>query len=156
MIRKACSLLLVAFFSLTLVGCADNPPENEDNSIWAENLFANRNSYIGDNVADNDLLLVLAVSENIGEYTLALQTEDEPYGLTIRFACEDPHNELMEKYAYILLALIDNVEIISWTFNDGTAYTVDVAAADALLPQDIKSYGKSMRTVELLLIDLGF
>lgn len=147
-------MLLALLFSLNLAACSETPEEDEDH-IWAENLFANRNSYIGDNVADNDLLLVLAVAENIGDYTLELQTDEEPYSLIIHFRCENPQNRLMEKYACIILALIDNVGKVSWTFTEGNGGEMDIAAANALLAEEVKSYGRSIRTVENLLDELA-
>ena len=156
MLKKLLVLLMILLFSLTLIACTSSSPEGEDNAIWAENLFANRNSYIGDNVADSDLLNVLAVSQNIGDYTLELQTETEPYALIIHFACEEKKPELIEKYAYVLLALIENVEKISWTFSDEATGELDVDTANANLSQNIKSFGKSKSTVEKLLLELDF
>ncbi|WP_265104754.1 M56 family metallopeptidase [Ruminococcus turbiniformis] len=75
--------------------------------------------YIGDNAADMDALNAVYVQE-LGAFELILQTESEPYGLTLAFQeeCADPDawNQKMQTKAVLLLALIDNAEQIRWTY----------------------------------------
>ena len=109
----------------------------------AKELYAARNPYIGDISADQKIANLLGVGEKLGSYTNKLDTEEKegweyPYGWELIF--DEPwkdgeakkRGEKMKKYAYAMIALIDNCGEISWTYTteDGKTHTESVTAAD--------------------------
>lgn len=116
-------------------------------------LYDARTPYAGDAAAVGNLLA--EVDTWYGpflEYTISLQTGQEPYGLTIHFdditafmqGAERSINERMQILAPILLALVDNLGKVQWTFttSDGVAqtHTVTLAAVNNALPKWLDAY----------------
>ena len=114
---------------------------------WA--LYQAQTPYVGNNSAVGKLLA--AVDTWYGpyiEYTISLQTDQEPYGLTIHFDDITAHvdregivraiDQRMYALAPTLLALIGNLERVQWTcaLSDGTYHTqaVTLAEVDEALP----------------------
>ena len=155
-------------------------------SELAESLFAAKNPYVGDGSADGRLLRLLNITEDIGNYTIALKTDEEPYSLTLNFKegwdaqQENDKNVQMWENAVLLLALIDNLSEVSWSYpceaiaelsdsafsteiivsyrkQDGKIYaaaSVSAEKAGELLTKDIKTYGQSASNVHMLLEEL--
>ncbi|MBM6909663.1 DUF4825 domain-containing protein [Oscillibacter valericigenes] len=118
---------------------------------WA--LYQAQTPYVGDNSAVGRVLA--AVDTWYGpyiEYTISLQTDQEPYGLTIHFDDVTAHilgagksiDDRMYAVAPALLALIGNLGQVQWTYAapDGTAVTrsVTLEEVDAALPDWIAAY----------------
>ena len=120
---------------------------------WA--LYQAQTPYVGDNSAVGRVLA--AVDTWYGpyiEYTISLQTDQEPYGLTIHFDDITAHmskdsvirvtDQRMYTLAPTLLALIGNLERVQWTcaLSDGTYHTqaVTLEEVDAALPDWIAAY----------------
>ena len=120
---------------------------------WA--LYQAQTPYVGDAVAVGKLLT--AVDTWYGpyiEYTISLQTDQEPYGLTIHFDDITAHvdrdgivraiDQRMYALAPTLLALIGNLERVQWAcaLSDGTYHTqaVTLEEVDAALPDWIAAY----------------
>lgn len=120
---------------------------------WA--LYQAQTPYVGDNSAVGRVLA--AVDTWYGpyiEYTISLQTDQEPYGLTIHFDDITAHmskdsvirvtDQRMYTLAPTLLALIGNLERVQWTcaLSDGTYHTqaVTLEEVDAALPDWIDAY----------------
>lgn len=113
---------------------------------WA--LYQAQTPYVGDAVAVGKVLA--AVDTWYGpyiEYTISLQTDQEPYGLTIHFDDITAHtmggadraiDRRMYALAPTLLALIRNLERVQWTcaMPDGTYHTqaVTLEEVDEALP----------------------
>ena len=114
---------------------------------WA--LYQAQTPYVGDNSAVGRVLA--AVDTWYGpyiEYTISLQTDQEPYGLTIHFDDITAHmskdsvirvtDQRMYTLAPTLLALIGNLERVQWTcaLSDGTYHTqtVTLEEVDEALP----------------------
>ena len=63
---------------------------------------------------------ILEIDKQFGTFTSHLQTDDEPYGWKIHFSQsfdlinQNYEYEKMERNAYLLLALIDNLDYIEW------------------------------------------
>lgn len=88
----------------------------------------------------------------IVDYTISLQTSQEPYGLTIHFSDVTAHmsgaGRALDKRMYAtaptLLALIGNLEQVQWTYAapDGTTVTrsVTLEEVDQALPDWIEAY----------------
>lgn len=119
---------------------------------WA--LYQARTSYVGDASAVGKVLA--AVDTWYGpyiEYTISLQTDQEPYGLTIHFDDITAHmskdsvirvtDQRMYTLAPTLLALIGNLERVQWTcaLSDGTYHTqtVTLEEVDEALPDWIEA-----------------
>ena len=117
---------------------------------WA--LYQAQTPYVGDATAVGKLLA--AVDTWYGpyiEYTISLQTDQAPYGLTIHFDDVTAHilgagksiDDRMYAVAPALLALIGNLGQVQWTYAapDGTAVTrsVTLEEADQALPDWIEA-----------------
>ena len=99
---------------------------------YAAKLFALRNPYVGDASAEMALLRALLD----GDYTIELQTEREPYGMTVRMAERQPGEietlqPMLKRAGCVLLALTENLGEVTFTFGDDDADPVRVTAADA-------------------------
>ena len=120
---------------------------------WA--LYQAQTPYAGDAAAVGKLLA--AVDTWYGpyiEYTISLQTDQAPYGLTIHFDDITAHvdregivraiDQRMYALAPALLALIGNLERVQWTcaLSDGTYHTqaITLAEVDEALPDWIAAY----------------
>lgn len=99
---------------------------------YTAKLFALRNPYVGDASADMALLHALLD----GDYTIELQTEREPYGMTVRMAERQPEEietlqPMLKRAGCVLIALTENLGEVTFTFGDDDADPVRVTAADA-------------------------
>ncbi len=130
----------------------------------AEELYANKNPYIGDMSANGRLAITMNIAGNLGNFKNSLQTKAKPYGWTLEFndevgrTEEAKFNEQMKAYSYVLLAMIDNVEKISWTYWTGdqlTEHNVTAEEASEELMDNIKNYSVSDEKVQELLDAMG-
>ena len=128
----------------------------EDTEISADawTLYQAQTPYVGDAAAVGKVLAAVDTwyGPPIVDYTISLQTSQEPYGLTIHFADVTAHmsgagrtlDKRMYAVAPTLLALIGNLEQVQWTYAapDGTAVTrsVTLEEVDAALPDWIAAY----------------
>ena len=131
----------------------------------AQVLYDLRNPYIGDASADSALLQAMDIYNQLGSFTIELETQAEPYILRLNFADEitdaTMFNTAMNAYAMLLLALIDNASEIQWRYNytdistgGSGIFTGSLTTADAtiaLTGSDIKSYGQSVDKLQQLL-----
>lgn len=101
------------------------------------NLMEARTPYVGDASAVGRLIGYTEISQ-LGGCTLSLQTSIEPYGCTVDFqtvmGTENRVDEIMERAAFRLLALVGNLGEVSWTYTDATGevHTGTVTEADYL------------------------
>lgn len=137
-------------------------------SIRAAEIYAKKHPYIGDMSKNKALANAIGIREDLGGYVNELQTTTEPYEWTFHFQTilEESNkkifNEKMQGYAYVLLATVDNVGEINWSYMVKTkegikqqAVTLTALEADGILGEDIKSFGKSEERVEELLVKVG-
>lgn len=137
-------------------------------SSYAAEIYKNKNKYIGDMSKNSRLAYALGIGKNLGSFKNELQTSKEPYGWTLQYeTCleesnETLFNETMKGYAYVLLATVENVGEIQWTYNLRTdskieekSVTVTKQDADHEFGVDIKSFGASEEGIEELLIKTG-
>jgi hypothetical protein len=168
----AAVVLLMA--AILLTGCtftgaqkAVEPKESSDSvSEQAQTLYDLHNPYIGDASADGKLLETLGIGEQLGAYTLELETSSEPYVLRLVFsdAITDTgaFNSAMTNNAIVLLALIDNASEIQWEYQSRDAkgagtYTGSLTAADATATMNVKSikeFAQSADKLQVLLDSL--
>lgn len=143
--------------TLAITGCTymQKDSVNQSNSTVGNNenekfeeYYNARVQYIGNNSEVSHLLKLLRV-DDFGEYTIALKTDKEPYGLTIQYSKiknkgDEEKFKIMDRidYAYFALALIDNlndVDVNYETFN----YHLNTDEANKMVNGNIKDYGSS-------------
>ena len=89
--------------------------------ITAE-VFNHGHPYVGDVSANANLAYDLEIERYVGEYTTKLHTIVEPYGWSMILNYEilpgyvEEKEALMRKYSYVLLALVDNVDYITFEY----------------------------------------
>ena len=120
-------------------------------SPYTAKLFSFRNPYVGD--ASADMALLRALLE--GDYTIELQTEAEPYGMTVRLPEHLPGEieslqPALERVGCVLLALTENLGEATFTFGDFNNSPIRVTAAE----HDVKNCYDSPVQLEMLLYDL--
>ena len=127
--------------------------------IWKDGLAVDETAYrlaelatpyVGSAPAVHEL--VEQLDPGFGGWTIELQTAQEPYGCTIRF--EGPMDDwssgvidaAMQGVAEQMLALVENLGSVSWTYpaGDGTAHTaaVTLAEVDGQLPALTEGYNR--------------
>lgn len=114
--------------------------------IWQEgetiaretlDLLDAKTPYVGDASAVGRLVDCTEIPQ-LGGYTLSLQTGAEPYGCTIQLqtvmGTKNQVEEIMQRAAVQLLALVGNLGEVSWTYTDvtGETHTGAVTEADCL------------------------
>lgn len=123
-------------------------------------VFETRHDYVGDMPANGNTARSLNMQNRLGDYTVELETDKEPYGW--KFYLNDDISsdarELkeyeMESMSYILIGVIGNLDRVTFEYTvDGKAEvkTVDSAMANEFFGQDIKGCGKSARLLEELI-----
>ncbi|HHV12574.1 MAG TPA: DUF4825 domain-containing protein [Clostridiales bacterium] len=131
-------------------------------SELAGQLYAAKNPYIGNPSANGKLLGILGIWEQLGNFTLELETSEKPYVLRMNFDHEvydrDNFDNGMIRYATLLLALIGNADEIQWSYTyteagEPVLITVywDSRNLKVLGIDDIKSYGESAPKVQELI-----
>ncbi|HEY2422211.1 MAG TPA: DUF4825 domain-containing protein [Neobacillus sp.] len=149
------SALLVA--TLVLTGCSiTTEKKGKQNSSAAENKKNSRYTdyynakvqYVGDNSKVINLLSTLKV-DDLGEYTIALTTNKEPYGLTINYSkLKENVDENKFKaigqidYAFYLLALVENLSFVDLNYKTYN-YHLDIEKANKTVNGKIKDYRSS-------------
>ena len=130
-------------------------------SELASDLYATRHPYIGDMPANGRTARAFGLQDLLDStYTNELETKEEPYGWIIRPTEEIPAEKgdirqwQMTRAAYIFLALIDNLDHVTYEFTvDGKPETLTITAEEAsfFLGQDIKNCSKDISLLEALI-----
>ena len=120
-------------------------------SPFTAKLFALRNPYVGD--ASADMALLRAMLE--GDYTIELQTEQEPYGMTVRLPERlpgeiEPLQPMLQRVGCAMLALTENLGEVQFTFGDFNNAPIRVTATE----HDVKDCYDSPVRLQMLLHDL--
>lgn len=178
--RKVSVLSLLCILSLVAFGCDSVQLEKEeevktvsDETVTqeAKELFAAKTSYLGDASGTGNLIHLLQEQGYLyqGEYGIELETEEEDEGiLRIHFE-EEPSSEddmtlQTSDGATLLLALIDNLQQVQWTYpkmEEGEkvlmTYYWEQKDVEAMLPEvtDVKDCGKSQEQLQWLMSRLG-
>lgn len=98
------------------LGLAENMQQTE---VFFQELCEKRNSYVGDNSADGRLISLLPELNCYGYEGMSLQTQEQPYGLTMVYEKIGPMNveeefqntDTMIRNALFLFATIENMDV---------------------------------------------
>lgn len=116
-------------------------------SSYVSAVYNTKHPYVGEMPANNETANALGISRALGGYLNSLQTTEEPYGWTLQMESDYSQKhigEIQEKmtgYAFVLLATIDNLNVVSYEYTvDGVAetYTITSEEATAAVGKDIK------------------
>lgn len=142
-------------FALILAGCQRNFTSETQEKEKFQEYQDTRVQYLGDNSKVSELLDKIGAS-NLGEYTIALQTEKQPYELTINYlnlknkSDEEKFGNIERiDYAYFALALIENLNGIDIHYKNYN-YHLTTDEANEFIRGDIKEYGKTTKGLENL------
>jgi len=130
-------------------------------SHTANELYKNKNLYIGDMPANQRLANALGISRILGSYTNELETEQKPYGWILHFdevKGENLSESLCRKTAGILIACVDNLDHVQFTY-ENQSYSFTQADYEDLYDDtyhSLKDYAASVKDVEILLQKLWY
>lgn len=125
-----------------------------------ELLLKYKTDYVGDNVKVVHLIDSLPLPYKYSHGEVSLQTEKEPYGVTVNYKIEaqgSAKEEIISAYrknALVMFALIKNVDVINFNWDLGgehLQYTATRADLQKSYPRDLREYAKDTTTLELLL-----
>ncbi len=91
----------------------------------ADQLYAHRTPYLGSAPDTGRVLEALGFGQVMGEYTMELQTDAEPYGLTLRFQSLPQGNwvnSYLTEAGRLALALMDNAGYIAFADGEGAPF----------------------------------
>lgn len=119
-------------------------------TIWQENLlvdFATNRllddaaAYVGDAPAVGQLISDLDLDV---PSTMELQTAAAPYGVTLHFTqpIETNRRFMVEGAAHLLLALVGNLEVVSWDDPSGWTGSLTLEEANTALPGRVQRYNE--------------
>ena len=120
-------------------------------------LYETKTPYLGDISALNRIAELANIRPNFGNYLNSLHTSSQPYRWTLEFTEDgwqgaigkDPHtfDTCMARYAMQLLALVENLDEVGWTYTDrlGEKHSgfITLEEADALLPELMAAYNQT-------------
>lgn len=134
--------------------------QGESISAMASAVFNSRHPYIGDMSQNGQTVRALNMTSYLGNFTNELQTVKEPYGWKmilekeIDASQQKDKEQRMKSYAYIFLAVIDNLGEVSFAYEvDGRRHLVTVTQEEAstVAGQDIKKCGKNILSLQKLI-----
>lgn len=130
----------------------------------AQQLYEAGTPYLGNASEVGNLLSLMRQQGYLPEieYTLELQTGERPYVLQMDFAVgEEEAEKILDRMGTsgtLLLALVENLDEVRWSFSDGAGeesviYYWDTQASQEMFSDlgDVKEYGKSPEGMEQLL-----
>ena len=139
-----------AFEGQTLRGLAEDPAyqrwqtrvEDYLTTGRADELYALRTPYIGNHIADGEILKALNVAAVTGPYTIELQTEQEPCGVTLhleRFPVSEDERlrtaGFLSQVGRLFVALVDNASAFHWDYvSQQTDGRIDALASGGIQP----------------------
>lgn len=127
-------------------------------------LYETKTPYMGDAPALERVAEALGVRRKLGNYTNSLHTSSRPYDWTLEFSAPMMEgrsyrtDSRMETRAVIMLALVENLDQVTWTYTDaaGVFHSQTVTAEDAvrLLREQFSAFTDEEATsYGLLLLD---
>ena len=130
----------------------------------ASELYAHKNSYIGNMSANGKISGDLAIADQFGSFKNELQTTKEPYGW--KLCLEEPivkedessAKQIMTADSYVMIAVIDNLGSVTWENENEEGkqeFTVTKEEASAFAGKDIKKCAQSPKELQELLKSLS-
>jgi hypothetical protein len=157
-----------------VVGCTANPksPQGSSQSIYSgyfiDTLMKNKTLYVGNANKVGGLISGMPIPKGFKWNGMALQTKAQPYGATFNYIINDSINgiekgkingEVFHRNSILLLSLIDNVDIITYSFVDSlghnNTFTFTREQADKLFGEDVRRYAKDETSLRKLIDRLG-
>ena len=137
-----------------------------DQLIWQDgvaissgtmDLYAAKTPYVGDISALNRIAELANIRPNFGDYLNSLHTSSQPYRWTLEFTDDgwqgvvgrdpDTFDKWMARYGIQLLALVENLEEVGWTYTDlhgeKRSGVLTLEEANALLPELTDAYNRA-------------
>lgn len=132
----------------------------------ANDLYQAKHPYVGDMPANSRIAQLLRIGDTLGNYSNELQTSREPYGWTFDFGDRLANSKVfeakMKSNASILMALIDNLDEVSWSYmvetDSGPAERsgkITREECSEWLGAPLNSFSESPESVQALLNLLG-
>ena len=149
-------------------GLALNPKPADEHLGYADKLWQHRTAYLGDNSAVGNIINLLKFPEGIVCDGFELHTTQRPYMLTVNLKTDTQTRNfntgtLNEKpfqiNACILFSLIENVEYITFSLDDGVydpyfmQYTADWS--ESIVGADLWEESKTLHKFEALLVRIN-
>ena len=120
-------------------------------------LYEARTPYVGDMPALNIIAELAHIRPNFGDYLNSLHTSSQPYRWTLEFTEDswqgvvgrdpDTFDKWMARYGIQLLALVENLEEVGWTYTDlhgeKRSGVLTLEEANALLPELTDAYNQT-------------
>jgi len=171
----ACAIIVIAAL---VAGCVANPeplppssplsPQPSYHGYQLDKLLEHKTLYVGNHVKVGGLISATPKLAGLEGKGMALQTTEQPYGVTVYYAMKDSaglmkdgaiNGETFYRNAIVLLSLIDNVGSITYSivdetgYDDGTEYsfTFTRQQADQLLGQDVRQYAADEASLRQLI-----
>ena len=112
---------------------------------YIRRLMKHKTPYVGNASAVNQLISDLDLDV---PHTLELQTSSEPYSITIHFTgnFREDRYFMAESHAYLILALVGNLDTVQWDQPDGWTGSLSLSEANEALPDLIEEYNQSHDT----------
>jgi len=177
--KPAFWILVLAVMALvvSMVAFSTNPPNGPTaadsySGYSIDALLANKTPYVGDNSKVVGLIDAMPLPKGMIRDTVALQTSQVPYEITIHYLIKDASDAMVngnlrgdafQRNAVMLFALIDNVDVIHCRIADqtgqhdgafyGFSYSRDVA--EQWLGEDMRPYSASAETLKKLIDRIG-
>lgn len=141
--------MTVLFFGTT--GCSQLSQEVKQT---ADDLYAAKVEFVGDNAAVHALIEKTGLGR-IKDYTIQLETSQEPYGLIINIAQKDGSFNESEfvPSAIQLLGLIKNLDYVEVN-NGDEQFKMSSAEASALIDENVKTLGESKDKLKSIIEEL--
>lgn len=130
-------------------------------SDFTNEIYSTRHSNIEETDRNEYTTEVLELSDTIGRFTSELQTDKKPYEwkliLESEFATseEETLRTKMKSYAYILIGIIEDLDIVTYNFKvDGQECELSINADEAseFAGYDIKKCGKDIYSLQKLIV----
>ena len=137
-----------------------------DQLIWQDgvaissgtmDLYGAKTPYVGDISALNRIAELANIRPNFGDYLNSLHTSSQPYRWTLEFTDDGwqgvvgrdsgTFDKWMARYGIQLLALVENLEEVGWTYTDlhgeKRSGVLTLEEANALLPELTDAYNRA-------------
>lgn len=134
--------------------------QGETISSMTSKVYNTAHAYVGDMSANFKTAEALNMPYYLGTFKNELQTSAEPYGWKICLEEEISQKEqenkeqMMASYAYVLLAVVENLGVVEYEYTlDGEkqVLTIDADHATHAIGMDIKECGKEVALLEKLI-----